>query len=301
MEKRWIPMASLVLNALLLVLLLFQGGRLSALEAAANENHSRTGDLLSDVTRLRDQVDALQAQLREGEKLIADYSLAPTGLDMEDRALLADVALQLKAWGPDSAVALTVSMGGEETVQDLAVDEAGACRGQIAIPLEGDAEMTLAAQITSGGVTAREDLGRWGGVASLLPLRLGGTSGSGPKYLGGALTGQVDVCIETDGQAQVVDPVFRIYLNGDLAEELPAELSKSSSSSAGDCYAPATPEQGLEVECSLGDTVEIKFFCRDSFGLGYEFAVANWTASAGGAPAPEPYAPGANPVLTWPE
>ena len=111
----------------------------------------------------------------------------------------------------------------------------------------------------------------------------------------------MDVCIETDGQAQVVDPVFRIYLNGDLAEELPAELSKSSSSSAGDCYAPATPEQGLEVECSLGDTVEIKFFCRDSFGLGYEFAVANWTASAGGAPAPEPYAPGANPVLTWPE
>ena len=63
MEKRWIPMASLVLNALLLVLLLFQGGRLSALEAAANENHSRTGDLLSDVTRLRDQVDALQAVL----------------------------------------------------------------------------------------------------------------------------------------------------------------------------------------------------------------------------------------------
>ena len=59
MEKRWIPMASLVLNALLRVLLLFQGGRLSALEAAANENHSRTGDLLSDVTRLRDQVDAL--------------------------------------------------------------------------------------------------------------------------------------------------------------------------------------------------------------------------------------------------
>ena len=129
MEKRWIPTASLVLHAVLLVLLLFQGGRLSALEAAANENHSRTGDLLSDVTRLRDQVDALQAQLREGEKLIADYSLAPTGLDMEARALLADVALQLKAWGPGSAVARTVSMGGEETVQDLAVDEAGACRG----------------------------------------------------------------------------------------------------------------------------------------------------------------------------
>ena len=35
MGKRWIPMASLALNAELLLLLLFQGGRLSALETCA--------------------------------------------------------------------------------------------------------------------------------------------------------------------------------------------------------------------------------------------------------------------------
>ena len=256
---------------------------------------------MTQVQRLREQVDALQTQLREGEKLIADYSLEPTGLDMEAHALLADVALQLKEWAPDSAVTLTVSMDGTDAVQELAVDESGACRGQVSLPLDGYTGMSLAAQITSGGVTAREDLGNWDGLSAMLPLRLSGTSASGPKYLGGALTGQVDICVETDGQAQVADPVFRVYLNGALAEELPAELSRSSSSTAGDCYAPATPEQELEVECSLGDTVEIKFFCRDSFGLGYEFSVANWTASVGGASSPEPYAPGANPVLTWPE
>ena len=298
MEKRWIPVVSLVLNVVLLVMLLLQGSRLEQLGRSTANDVAST---MTQVQRLREQVDALQTQLREGEKLIADYSLEPTGLDMEAHALLADVALQLKEWAPDSAVTLTVSMDGTDAVQELAVDESGACRGQVSLPLDGYTGMSLAAQITSGGVTAWEDLGRWDGLSAMLPLRLSGTSASGPKYLGGALTGQVDICVETDGQAQVADPVFRVYLNGALAEELPAELSRSSSSTAGDCYAPATPEQELEVECSLGDTVEIKFFCRDSFGLGYEFAVANWTASAGGAPAPEPYAPGANPVLTWPE
>ena len=298
MEKRWIPVVSLVLNVVLLVMLLLQGSRLEQLGRSTANDVAST---MTQVQRLREQVDALQTQLREGEKLIADYSLEPTGLDMEAHALLADVALQLKEWAPDSAVTLTVSMDGTDAVQELAVDESGACRGQVSLPLDGYTGMSLAAQITSGGVTAREDLGNWDGLSAMLPLRLSGTSASGPKYLGGALTGQVDICVETDGQAQVADPVFRVYLNGALAEELPAELSRSSSSTAGDCYAPATPEQELEVECSLGDTVEIKFFCRDSFGLGYEFSVANWTASAGGASSPEPYAPGANPVLTWPE
>ena len=298
MEKRWIPVVSLVLNVVLLVMLLLQGSRLEQLGRSTANDVAST---MTQVQRLREQVDALQTQLREGEKLIADYSLEPTGLDMEAHALLADVALQLKEWAPDSAVTLTVSMDGTDAVQELAVDESGACRGQVSLPLDGYTGMSLAAQITSGGVTAREDLGNWDGLSAMLPLRLSGTSASGPKYLGGALTGQVDICVETDGQAQVADPVFRVYLNGALAEELPAELSRSSSSTAGDCYAPATPEQELEVECSLGDTVEIKFFCRDSFGLGYEFSVANWTASVGGASSPEPYAPGANPVLTWPE
>lgn len=255
---------------------------------------------MTQVRRIWEQVDILQTQLQEGEKLIADCSLEPTGLDMEVRALLADVALQLKEWAPDSAVALTVSMGGEETVQDLAVDEAGACRGQIAVPLEGNAEMALATQITSGGVTVREDLGIWYNVAAMLPLGQRGTSASGPRYLDGTLTGQVDICIETDGQAQVVDPVFRVYLNGALAEEVPAKISETASSTAGDCYAPATPGQQLEVACMPGDTVAVAFFCRDNFGLGYEFAVAKWTVSASGEPATEPYAE-ANPVLTWPE
>lgn len=301
MKRNWTQSVSLAINAALLLLVLGQGGRLGQLEASVRDAASNIAALNQEIERLHDQVGTVRTQLREGERLISDYTLEPAGLDVENRALLADVALQLKQWRADSAVDLTVSMGGKETVQGLGVDETGACRGQIAIPLEGETEMALAAQITSGGITTYEDLGTWHGVAALLSLRQGGTSVSGPKYLGGVLTGQVDICIETDGQAQVVDPVFRVYLNGKLAEELPAELSRSSSSTAGDCYAPATPEQKLEVECSLGDTVAVTFFCRDSFGLGYEFAVANWTASVGGASTPEPYAPGANPVLTWPE
>ena len=132
-KKHGLQLVSLALNVVLLIILLQQNGRLERLEAAV-ENTANSA--ANDLGLLRNQVDGLQTQLREGEKLIADYSLEPTGLDMEAHALLADVALQLKEWAPDSAVALTVSIGGNEAIQDLDVDDTGACRGQLSATSE---------------------------------------------------------------------------------------------------------------------------------------------------------------------
>ena len=299
-KKHGLQLVSLALNVILLILLLGQGNHLEQLEASVQDVTGSLSAVSLELEWLRGQVDSLQAQLREGEQLIADYTLEPTGLDTASRALLADMVLQLKAWGADSTVDLMVTTGGREIVQTLPVDAAGACRGQVAIPLEGDADFSLAAQVTSGGVTAREELGIWHGIASLLPLRQRGTSVSDPRYLGGALISQVDLCVETDGSAEVVDPVFRIYLNGDLAEEIPAEISQGTSSSAGDCYAPATPEQKLEVACMPGDTVAVVFFCRDSYGLGYAFSIGSWSVEAN-ASVSRGEGTLSEPVLTWPE
>ena len=104
-----------------------------------------------------------------------------------------------------------------------------------------------------------------------------------------------------DGQAQVLDPVFRVYVNGTLAEEIPGEVSQGLSSSSGDCYAPATQDQRLEIPCTPGDTVEVKFFCRDSYGLGYEFSIIRWSPISSEATSPNLAAPGEAPALTWPE
>ena len=157
--------------------------------------------------------------------------------------------------------------------------------------------MSLSARSTTGGVTAREDLGTWHDVAALLPLRQSGTSVSGPTYREGALRGQVDICIE--GEGQVLEPVFRIYVSGEEAEEIPGEISQGMDSSAGTCYAPATQDQRLEIPCTPGDTVAVTFFCRDSYGLGYEFPAAAWTVETDASV--ERTEPDRSFVLTWPD
>ena len=296
-KKHGLQLVSLALNVILLILLLGQGNHLEQLEASIQDVTGSLSAVSLELEWLRGQVDSLQAQLREGEQLIADYTLEPTGLDTASRALLADVVLQLKAWGADSTVDLMVTTGGREVVQALPVDAAGACRGQVAIPLEGDADFSLAAQVTSGGVTAREELGIWHGIAALLPLRQGGTSVGGPSYLGGVMSCETDICVEQNGQAQVREPMFRAYRNQELALEIPAEISQDMSSSSGDCYAPA---QALEIACSPGDTVTVTFFCRDSYGLGYAFSIGSWAVEAN-ASVSRGEGTLSEPVLTWPE
>lgn len=294
MKRNWLQIASLALNVVLLLLLWGQGRRLDAVETAVSSNTKAFRDSLR---RIEGQVGNLDGALQESERLVADFALEPSGLDTANRALLADAALQLKEWGADSTVTLTATAGGSVTEQTAAVDETGACRWPLAIPLEEGAEVSLSARITTGGVTAREDLGTWHDVAALLPLRQSGTSVSGPTYREGALRGQVDICIE--GEGQVLEPVFRIYVSGEEAEEIPGEISQGMDSSAGTCYAPATQDQRLEIPCTPGDTVAVTFFCRDSYGLGYEFPAAAWTVETDASV--ERTEPDRSFVLTWPD
>ena len=52
------------------------------------------------------------------------------------------------------------------------------------------------------------------------------------------------------------------------------------------------------VSCAAGDQLEVRFFCVDGLGLGYEFPVRTWTVKE------DRLAPGwpvtNTPVLVWP-
>ena len=117
-------------------------------------------------------------------------------------------------------------------------------------------------------------------MAMLLPLMSNSSSLSGPVYEDGMFRMGMDIDIGLERQygARVIDPVFQVLKNGDVVQEIPAKISESASSSAPDkdFYAPDTADERLEISCQPSDTVEIHLLCRDSFGLSYDFTVCTY-------------------------
>ena len=119
MKKNWIALVSLALNLVLVALVLWQGSRLDTLE---QDLWNVQANLLDRQDQVMDEVDALREDVREGERLIADWSLEPAGLDSETQSLLAEVVLQLRQWGADTSVKLTILTPAGETVQTIPAD-----------------------------------------------------------------------------------------------------------------------------------------------------------------------------------
>lgn len=67
-------------------------------------------------------------------------------------------------------------------------------------------------------------------------------------------------------------PVFRLLKNGDVAVEAPAEPLEEQGTYSG--YPHLESFGGLP--CAAGDRVELRFACRDSYGLRYEFTLHIW-------------------------
>ena len=122
MKKNWIALVSLALNLVLVALVLWQGSRLDTLE---QDLWNVQANLLDRQDQVMDEVDALREDVQEGERLIADWSLEPAGLDSETQSLLAEVVLQLRQWGVDTSVKLTILTPAGETVQTIPADAGG--------------------------------------------------------------------------------------------------------------------------------------------------------------------------------
>lgn len=299
MGKNWTQRLSLVLNIVLMLLLLWQGIRLEELQKSMTD---RDNEMLRRFQGLQNQLANVGDSLKEQGTPIESWTLEPTGLDSESRTLTADMVVRLRQWSADSIVALTVTCGGETERAALSVDETGVCRGEIAIPTT-QGEIRLETAVTGGGVTVREDLGGWEGIYMLLPLQVSGSSVSGPTYQEGVLSGNFDLVLANESGTEVLDPVFRIYRNGILEQEVEAELSQTMSTGSGDeqAYAPALPNQTMQLDCAPGDQIEIRFSCTDGYGLGYDFAYLSWAILEDGSVADQEIPDWMTPLLTWPE
>lgn len=299
MGKNWMQKLTLALNVVLVLLLLWQGARLHELRVTTVDHCNELSRQLQD---LQNRVADVRNSLREQGMLIENWTVEPTGLDLESRTLTADVVVQLKQWSADSTVDLAMTCGGEMERAALSVDETGVCRGEIAIPT-AQGEIRLETAVTSGGVTVREDLGSWEGIYMLLPLQVSGGSVSGPTYQGGVLSSNFDLVLTNENGMEVLDPVFRIYRNGVLEQEVEAEPSQAMSTGSSDklVYAPALPDQTMRLQCDPGDQIEIRFACTDGYGLGYDFAYLSWAILEDGSVADQEITDWMMPLLTWPE
>ena len=298
MKKNGLQIVSLLLSVVLLVLLFRQNQTIEELRNSLQNVENRMYDLEDDVRGISGDVTRA---MEEAANPILNWEVQPAGIDTENQWLLANVVLELKNWQEDTIVNLETVVGADMHILVLPVNSIGSCSGMMQVPVNEQCEVRLAAVITGGGESQRVDLGGWGDISMLLPLQHSGGGWDGPVYQQGILSSQFHITVRGQDQMPglITEPRFRVYQNGELAQELDAVIDPGASASDGVCYTVDAENYRWSMECAPGDTVEIHFLCRDEYGLGYDFYFQGWAIGADGQ-VEEYYTPeGESLVLSW--
>lgn len=287
MKKNQLSIISLVLNAVLLIALFVTRAELVNTRTVLKSNLDGIAWRLSDMD---DRLTNLSAKQREQTEDLSDFSFEPTGLDPESHTLQADMSITLRRWTADTEVMLLVTQSGRTTEQFMTGAD-GVFTAPVSLPVEQTGEVSFAMNITAGGQTSREEVTSYSDLAMLLPLMSNSSSLSGHVYEDGMFRMGMDIDIGLERQygARVIDSVFQVLKNGETVQTLPAKILESTFSSDPDVayYTPDTADERLEISCQPSDTVEIHLLCKDSFGLSYDFTVCTYEIDQDGTMAEE--------------
>lgn len=305
MKKNGIALASLVLNLVLVALVLWQGSRLDTLER-------NIWDVQNDLTDSLDQtameVSGLREDIREGERLVADWSLEPAGIDPETRSVLLNASVTLKEWNGDTDAALLLELDGQTTEAPLTHAGNGVFTGAAAVPVEGNGSLTVTLLADVDGVVNREQADYIYQLSELLPIASWSPGFAELYWEDGTLLLPSGFVFTAYDQAYnnipVQQPAFRLYRNGTVIfEEAAVEIPVREDDPY--CYyLRETNEDGLgetiPVDAQPGDELRLTFACQDQFGLAYEFPFGCWQVydSAVGTVHEDG---DVFPALTWPE
>ena len=304
MKKNWIPIVSLVLNVVLLVSVI---GLVGKLERTEENLRGWIGHVESEVQESTETVmRRVEHILEDSGKQVAEFAVEPIGIDAENHALEVNLRLNLRRWSADTTVTVEVTAGTDALRKVLPIDATGNCSGTVSVPMETGTEIRLTADVTTNGVTTREELGGWGDISMLLPLQNDGGGWSGPEYRDGVLSSQFNMWLRGQNgmPGPIQNPEFKIYKNGVLTQTLAAVTDPYAGVSDGACYTVDTEDYRWSLACDPGDVIEIRFLCQDEYGLGYDFLFANWTVeeetpeNVSGAGAMSGFG---DLELTWPE
>ena len=281
MKRNWIALASLVLDLVLVALVLWQGSRLDTLE---QDLWNVQDNLMDRQDQVMDEMGALRQDIQEGERLIADCSLEPAGLDPETRSVLLNASVTLKAWSADTTAALLLELDGQTTDAPLTHAGNGVFTGKAAVPVEENGSLTVTLLADTGGTVTREQAEFVYQLSDLLPVTDGATGTSAPYWEEGTLllrSGFSFCPYDRDHDyVEVRDPEFRLYRNGELILEEAAVYHPMSDDIPHCYYLREVNEDGLgqtiPVDVQPGDELRLAFACQDQFGLAYEFTVDHW-------------------------
>ena len=93
--------------------------------------------------------------------------MEPNGIDKDTHSLRAVVSVRLKEWYEDTEMKLLAKIGENEISLPMISDGNGSYSSQLALPIEGNHEISLDALITGSGLTRRESLQTWGDISAL--------------------------------------------------------------------------------------------------------------------------------------
>lgn len=305
MKKNWIALASLVLNLVLVALVLYQGSRLDTLE---QNLWSVQNNLTDSLDQTMTEVSDLREDIQEGERLIADCSLEPAGLDPETRSVLLNASVTLKEWSEDTSAALLLELDGQTTEAPLNHAGDGVFTGAAAVPVEGNGSLTVTLLADIDGVVNREEADYVYQLSELLPIA---DRSTGTNYLSWEeetlqlLSGYMFAAYDRErNNIPVQQPTFRLYRNDAMIfEEAAVEIPMSSDFPY--CYyLREVNKDGLgetiPVDAQPGDALRLAFACQDQFGLAYEFTMDRWQVLDGDVQ--DVYLNGDRlPTLTWPD
>lgn len=292
MKKDWLQVASVMLNIVLLVFVLRLSDQVKGLQYDLEQDLQDVEETVSG--ELSCTLSEMRQTLEDSVKLHTDYGLEITGVDKETKSLLTDAFVQLKRWGADTAVTLSITQG--EKVAELPMTHEGNGRftASVALAAEEVGEICLAVSVLENGLTTQEDLGGWDSVSMLLPLQMDAWAYSGPTFAAGVLTLEEVNAFLDDGQGnyvQVQEAEFRVYQNGELVRTVAGLYDPDKG------YSSAETVKLTGVKAA--DYVWVNFACCDTYGLHYEFPMITW--SEGEPPLSFLTAMGCDkgPVLTW--
>lgn len=283
MKKNALQIITLILCAVLLVMNVRQGRKLEEYKSQLSDEISNKYTMLNN--DLQGIASRVEHTLEEGAKLVSYYELQASGLVEMSRSLRADMSVTLKEWREDTTVILLVKMNGQETSLPMVSVGNGEFTRELLLPTEENCELWMDVTITSGGMTHREELGGWSELSMLLPVQMRSWGGSSPVYENGLLNiGHHSGDLERwDGEpAKVSDVCYRLYVNDEKVKE------------------EARCENWLQ-QCAGGDEVRLALFCRDEYGLGYEFTMMEFICdeNAGGGTGAIAGEGTVSPILSW--